>query len=244
MENFLTWQWKGYKHRMFGSNFDLKSYLIRLFVLFLSISVHEWAHAYSAYRYGDDTAALQGRLTLNPLRHFEPVGLILILVGAPIAWARPVPINPNRFRSDVNRSQAMLWVSLSGITCNFLLAFTGSFLLYFMQFIYLQTGVAGSAFTVLQVVSEIALMMMLTNVFLGIFNLLPIPPLDGFELFSRILPRRLVWWLQTNTRMISSIMLMVIIFFRGGFSRFLNILANPVLYVLQWPWRTVFELLA
>ncbi len=229
---------------MLLGNIDLKTYLIRLFVLFLSISVHEWAHAYSAYRYGDDTAYHMGRVTLNPIRHFEPIGLMLILIGAPIAWAKPVPINPSRFRREVNRSNAMLWVSLSGITCNFILAFTGAGLFYTAQFLFFRGGIAaGTAATLIGVLRDVAVMLMSINVFLAIFNLLPLPQLDGFELFSRILPRQVVWWMQSNARAISMAMLLVIVFLRAPFSRFLMAIASPILRVLQWPWAQLFGLL-
>lgn len=227
---------------MFGQ-FDLRSYLIRIFVLFLSISVHEWAHAYSAYRYGDDTAALQGRLTLNPLKHFEPIGLGLLLLGAPIAWAKPVPINPGRFRRGVNMKNATLVVSLSGIFCNLILAFIGSFLFYFTHYLMLVSNFGGNVLVVMQTLNQIALVLLLSNVFLAIFNLLPLPPLDGFELFSRLLPQRWVWWLESKAFIISSVMLLIIVFFRGPFSAFLNVIATPVLFVLQWPWVTLFNLL-
>lgn len=227
---------------MFG-NFDIRNYLIRIFVLFLSISIHEWAHAYSAYRYGDDTAARMGRLTLNPLRHFEPIGLILLLMGAPIAWAKPVPINPGRFRREVDRKKAMLVVSLSGIFCNFLLAFAGSFLYYLLLYLTHVSSFTGSVLVVMQTLTQVAMMLLLSNVFLGIFNLLPLPPLDGFELFSRLLPERWVYWLQSKAYIIGTVMLLVIIFFRGPFSAFLNFIATPVLFVLQWPWVTLFNLL-
>ncbi len=227
---------------MFSSGFNLQTYLMRLFVLFLSISVHEYAHARAAYGYGDDTAALQGRMTLNPLRHFEPIGLLMILIGAPIAWAKPVPVNPSRFRPDVDRSKAMLWVSLAGITSNLLLAFTGSFVYYLLQFIQYRFGVTGAWITIFQVLQTTAAMLLVTNVYLAIFNLLPIPMLDGFELFSRILPKKVVWWLQNNSRVISLVMLLIIVFFNRQFSSFLNTIASPVIWLLQWPWQTLFGL--
>lgn len=213
-------------------------------MLFLSISVHEWAHAYSAYRYGDDTAARSGRLTLNPIRHFEPIGLMLILFGAPIAWAKPVPINPGRFRRDVDHRKAMLVVSLSGIFCNFLLAFAGSFLYFFLSFLITKLSIGGTALVIVHTLATVSAMLLYTNVFLGIFNLLPLPPLDGFELFSRILPAKWVYFLQANAHIINMVMLGIIVFLSKPFSKFLNILATPVLFVLQWPWATLFSLLS
>ena len=76
-----------------------------LIPMLLSLTVHEWAHAWSAYRLGDDTASMQGRLTLNPIAHIDPIGtLILPLLGIPFGWAKPVPVNPTRFRRGVGMS--------------------------------------------------------------------------------------------------------------------------------------------
>ncbi len=182
-------------------------------------------------------------MTLNPLRHFEPFGLVLLLLGAPIAWARPVPINPGRFRPETDRKNAMLVVSLSGIACNLLLAFTGSFLYYLLQYLMRVHRFGGTALVIVHTLAQIALMLLMSNVFLAIFNLLPLPPLDGFELFSRLLPARWVYWLQSHAHIISMVMLFIIIFLGGPFSRFLNLLAKPILFVLQWPWATLFNAL-
>lgn len=228
---------------MFNGNFNLRNYLIRILVLFLSISVHEWAHAYSAFRYGDDTAALQGRLTLNPMRHFDPIGLMFILLGAPIAWAKPVPVNSGRFHPHVNRKKAILVVSLSGIVMNLVLAFFGAGGFYFTSFLSIK-GIDGNvARTVVGVFADISLYLLTVNVYLAIFNLLPIPQLDGFELFSRLMPNKWVWWLQSNSRVISMVMLGLIIFFRGPFGRFLQLIAVPVISVLEIPWKLLFNLI-
>jgi Zn-dependent protease len=227
----------------FFRNFDIHSYLIRILVLFLSISVHEWAHAYSAFRYGDDTAARQGRMTLNPLVHFEPIGLMLILFGAPIAWAKPVPVNTRKFHPHVNYAKATLVVALSGITCNFILAFIGSFLYYFVSFIMVMVGPGAVLWAGLNVIKTFGLMMLLTNVFLAIFNLLPIPQLDGFELWSRFMPAKWVSWIWNHAHYINIAILIIILFFNRGFGIVLNVLAKPFLFILQWPWKTLFNLL-
>src|SRR5215831_21359818 len=94
-----------------------------LIPLLLSLTVHEWAHAWSAYRLGDDTASMQGRLTLNPIAHIDPIGtLILPLLGVPFGWAKPVPVNPTRFRRGVNMSRGMMITAAAGPLSNVALA--------------------------------------------------------------------------------------------------------------------------
>lgn len=222
---------------------DLETYLIRIVVLLFSISVHEWAHAYTAYRFGDDTAARQGRLTLNPIRHFEPIGFILILMGAPIAWAKPVPVNTSRFYDRVNIRRSTLIMALSGIVCNLLLAFFGAFLLYLMSFVTFVVTPSSRLLDVIRVLATVGRMMLTFNVFLAIFNFLPLPQLDGFELWSRFMPRSMVQWIYQNERIISTVMFVVIIFFNRPFGLFLNLIAGPIITALQWPWRLLFNLI-
>lgn len=223
-------------------NFDLSSYLIGLFVLFLSISVHEWAHAYFAYKMGDETALRAGRVTLNPMKHFEPIGLMLILFGAPVAWGKPVPVNSNNFRRDVNRKNAMLWVSLSGITFNLILAVVSAALFYTLVLLYnllLFNSVEISTFatTVLQTLQQINYSLIFLNVNLAVFNLLPIPPLDGFELANRFLPDRWSYFINRNSRNIGFVLLMVIVFFNRPFSLFLGKIITPIVSLIQWPFK-------
>lgn len=223
-------------------NFDLSSYLIGLFVLFLSISVHEWAHAYFAYKMGDETALRAGRVTLNPMKHFEPIGLMLILFGAPVAWGKPVPVNSNNFRRDVNRKNAMLWVSLSGITFNLILAVISAALFYTLVLLYnllLFNSVEISTFatTVLQTLQQINYSLIFLNVNLAVFNLLPIPPLDGFELANRFLPDRWSYFINRNSRNIGFVLLMVIVFFNRPFSLFLGKIITPIVSLIQWPFK-------
>src|SRR5580698_8792478 len=94
-----------------------------LIPLILSLTVHEWAHAYSAFRLGDDTAARQGRLTLNPIPHIDPFGTILCpLLGIPFGWAKPVPVNPVRFNREISMRAGMMITAAAGPLSNLVLA--------------------------------------------------------------------------------------------------------------------------
>src|SRR5262252_9131058 len=98
--------------------------------LLLSLTVHEWAHAYSAHRLGDDTAERQGRLTLNPIPHIDLVGTLLLpLLGVPFGWAKPVPVNPARFKRTVNMRTGMLITAAAGPFSNLVLAILAAVIL-------------------------------------------------------------------------------------------------------------------
>ena len=164
-------------------SFDIVNILIRAVCVLLAISVHEMAHGYSAYLLGDKTAKAMGRLSLNPLRHLDPFGAICLLLFG-FGWAKPVVINPYYFKKP---KRDMILTSLAGPMSNFIMAYL-SLLLY--QLLSL-TGVLyanGDIFVyVLQFISTFVWL----NIGLGVFNLLPIPPLDGSKIFLPLLPRHI-----------------------------------------------------
>ena len=166
------------------SDFILQRVMI-IIPLILSLTVHEWAHAWSAYLLGDDTASRQGRLTLDPLAHIDPIGTLLLpIMGVPFGWAKPVPVNPARFTRRVSMAKGLLLTAAAGPASNVLLASLCTALLAVLfrtapdwlvgnpaVFIFLRYG-------------------LLLNISLAVFNMLPVPPLDGSRVAEGLLPRR------------------------------------------------------
>lgn len=196
--------------------------------LLLSLSFHEFAHAWTAHRFGDDTAERAGRLTLNPLAHIDPIGTLLLpLLGVPFGWAKPVPVNPARFRADVNMSRGMMVTSAAGPLSNFLLA--GICAVIFGLLARFSPGLVAPG----QGVRTLLLLMMQLNVTLGVFNLLPIPPLDGGRVLEGALPLRLRAPWERFAR-VAPLLLLALLFLPGGFiSRLLRGPSDLVLSLLQ-----------
>ncbi len=162
-----------------------------LVALYLSISLHEAAHAWMANRCGDDTARLMGRMTLNPIVHIDPIGTVLmplmqvVFSGLPlIGWAKPVPVNPLRFR---NMRKGEILVSLAGPVSNFMLAAGALVLCWIVIAVFRAIGPAGERLGDAFLMFLVRLLIL--NLVLGLFNLIPIPPLDGSHVLGVFLSR-------------------------------------------------------
>lgn len=166
-------------------HFDWKTVPFRLIAFVIAFTLHEWAHAFVAWKLGDNTAKSEGRLTLNPIPHIDPFGLILILFG-PFGWARPVPINPTHFRG--NKRLGVVYVSVAGPIINFIL----SILFCIIYILVLSSGVLDGMNEKAAFALETTLKFsFFINAALFVFNLLPIPPLDGYKILRFLSPRSL-----------------------------------------------------
>ena len=185
--------------------FDLKETILMLPAILFGFAIHEFWHAYTATRLGDDTPAKQGRLTLNPLTHIDPIGF-LMLVFAGFGWAKPVQINPQAFQ---NPKRDDLIVSLAGPISNL---FTAIIFALIIKGLFIS---AGQIFTFAEYGDYIFRMLVYfvwINLVLFVFNLLPIPPLDGSHILFSLLPERFSNFKEQFYRM-GGILLMILILF-------------------------------
>ena len=164
------------------SGLSLERLLLIIPAIILALTFHEYAHARVAYSFGDQTAKNAGRLTLNPLKHLDPVGTLL-LIFAGFGWAKPVPINPYYFQG--NRKKKVLAVSVAGPLMNLLEAVVGAAILFLLLHLLGNSSSKVSYYLILFFYYYVQI-----NVVLAIFNLLPIPPLDGSKILAGFLPDR------------------------------------------------------
>lgn len=161
-------------------DFNISKLLLLAPPILLALTFHEFAHAYMANRFGDDTAKRSGRLTMNPLAHLDPFGTIMIFI-VHFGWAKPVPVNPYNLR---NPKKDMLWISAAGPLSNMVLALFSGLLLRFIT----TTGMMPDPHSMLRVFIVMVVFSLQINLALAIFNILPIAPLDGSKILYGILP--------------------------------------------------------
>lgn len=212
-------------------NWDIQSFLITLIVLFTSMPVHEYAHAWVAHKLGDDTAYYQGRLDLNPFKHLDPIGSLMLLVTQRFGWAKPVPVNPTNFTRKISMRAGMALTSIAGPLANVLLALIVMTFYKLFALIMLAAGVSmGNA---MFIVTDILMVMVSLNVSLAVFNLLPIPPLDGFNIASYFIPAKWEYKLAQYRQMIY-FGLMAVLLFTNWLSMPLGFLSNLVYRFLDF----------
>jgi len=200
--------------------------MLPLFVL--SLTVHEWAHAWSAWKLGDDTAAMQGRLTLNPVPHVDLLGTIILpLLGVPFGWAKPVPVNPARFRRSVSMTSGMAITAGAGPISNLVLAVAAAVVMGLV--IRVDPGALQGDSLLLGVLFNVLVL----NVSLAIFNLLPVPPLDGSRVIAWLMPRSMAdTWRQVEA---FAPLLLIAVFLWGS-----RLVAGPIAAVYQQLQKLIF----
>lgn len=171
----------------------------------IAITFHEFAHAYTAYKLGDDTPKMQGRLNLNPISHIDPFGFIFLILAG-FGWGKPVEIDPRNFNGKYSISKAEAIVAAAGPISNFILAFV--FLV--ISAILGKTGALNNLADKTQMIIGYVMLYTITiNIGLGVFNLIPLPPLDGSKILMHFLPYNAKQWFHNNQNVFYIIFLLI-----------------------------------
>ena len=202
----------------------------------LALTVHEFGHAFAAYKLGDDTPVRQGRLSLNPLDHVDPLGIAMLLF-AHIGWGKPVQVDPRNYNRNISVEKADAIVSFAGPLMNFITAIIFA-LIYcaIYKFASLSFFTSNIGAIIISIVGSIVTM----NIGLGVFNMIPLPPLDGSKIFLPILPRNAKFWFVQHEQMFYFIFLIIWITGIAG-----NLISPIISQITNWILRfamTVFGL--
>lgn len=172
----------------------LLTLVLALPAVIVAMTFHEFAHAFAADRLGDETPRNQGRVTLNPLKHIEPIGFVMLLFAG-FGWGRPVQINPTRFKRNISMSKGEAIVSFAGPLMNLILAVIFTFILGLVFKFDLLANVSS---TYSSIIIILLYQMIFMNIGLGVFNLIPLPPLDGSKVLRHFLGTNAKMWFDRN----------------------------------------------
>ena len=205
--------------------FDFSSMIYTVPALLIAITIHEYAHALTADAMGDPTPRYLGRLTFNPLAHLDILGAIMLALFH-FGWAKPVPVNPRNYN---NFKKGEIVVSLAGVTMNLILAVVGAMILYTMLAV---NGYKMMTNSVLSTIAIILYYFVGLNCGLIVFNLIPIPPLDGSRIVGLLIPNKIYYQIMKYERYI--IIVVFVLLALGWLSTPLSWLTNKVLYGISW----------
>jgi len=210
---------------VFGGFPEPNELIARAITFILAITVHEFMHAWSALRLGDNTAEREGRVTLNPIAHFDPLGflfgLLLIFGLSPIAWGKPVPVNPHRLQGG---RRGMALVAFAGPLSNLVMAIVIPIIITVGSRMLFGTDRANPA---VAFANELFQAMLFWNIALFVFNLIPIPPLDGFNILAGLAPSYWIPKLEFVRQYAFIILLLVMFFPIPGFGPLLSGIVSP-----------------
>lgn len=184
----------------------------------IAIVLHEWAHGFISYKLGDPSPKAEGRLSLNPLKHLDPVGTLCLLFFR-FGWAKPVQVNPNYYK---DRKMGMMWTALAGPIMNFIISFLTILIVIIILKLFpnfILTDLGYYIYNVLLITSFL-------SISLGVFNLIPIPPLDGSKILFAILPEDMYFAYMKYERY--GMILLVILLYSGIFSMILSPLTTGI----------------
>ena len=204
-----------------SGQFSLIQLLLTLPGVLIAITFHEFAHAYAADKLGDHTPRMQGRLNLNPLSHLDPFGLFM-LIFAHIGWGKPVEINPRNFDRKISTSAGEAIVSFAGPLMNFILAIVFTIIFYVIT-TFMPTLVYSTLGEVIVTMISYAV---IVNVGLGVFNLIPLPPLDGSKILRNFLPYNARAWMDEH------IYIFYIIFLIIWMTNLASYIINPIINLI------------
>ena len=218
------------------SQAELMALLLTLPAVIIAITFHEFAHAWAADKLGDDTPRMQGRLNLNPMSHIDPIGFMLLMFAG-FGWGKPVQINPRNFNRNVRMDKGEALVSLAGPLMNFVLAIISAFVL---GAVYMYSSADFFYSTTGRIIYILLQQILAINIGLGVFNLIPLPPLDGSKIFINYLPYKARRWVIEHGNIFYYIFLAIWITGLAGL--IISPIINLIYDGLMWVVLSIFRL--